>query len=80
MKESTRYTKIIAWSEEDHCYVGRNTCLVLGRCHGKDEQAVCGELCQIVEEAIALYGKDGKPLPPSASGRDFANKMHCAAG
>lgn len=32
------------------------------------------ELCQVVEEAIALH-KDEKPLPPLTSGRDFANKM-----
>ena len=35
------------------------------------------ELCQIVDEVIELYHQDGKPLPlpPSTSGRDFANKM-----
>jgi hypothetical protein len=52
---------------------------VLGGCHGKDEKMVFDELCQLVEEAIALYRKDGKPLPPSTSGRDFANKMQCVA-
>ena len=40
---------------------------------------VFDELCEIVEEAIALYGKDGKPLPPATSGRDFANKMQNVA-
>lgn len=30
---------------------------------------------KIVEEAIALYRQDGKPLSPPPSGRDFANKM-----
>lgn len=33
------------------------------------------ELCQIVDEAIALYHDAGKPLPPPTSGRDYANKM-----
>jgi hypothetical protein len=42
---------------------------------GDDEQAVFSELCQIVEEAIALYERDGKSLPPPTSGRDFANRM-----
>jgi len=37
------------------------------------------ELCRIVEEAIDLYRKDGKPLPPPTSGRDFANKMQNVA-
>jgi hypothetical protein len=28
-----------------------------------------------VEETIELYKKDGKPLPPPTSGKDYANKM-----
>jgi len=79
MKESAKYAKIIEWSEEDQCYVGSAPGLVLGGCHGQDERAVFEELCQIVEEAIALYQKDGKLLPPPTSGRDFANKMQHVA-
>ena len=79
MKESAKYAKIVEWSEEDQCYVGSAPGLVLGGCHGKDEKAVFDELCQIVEEAIVLYQKDGKPLPPATSGRDFANKMQHVA-
>ena len=37
------------------------------------------ELCQVVEDAIALYHQDGKPLPRQTSGRDFANKMQHVA-
>ena len=29
----------------------------------------------LLKEAIALYERDGKPLPPPTSGRDFANRM-----
>ena len=75
MKESARYAKIVEWSEEDQCYVGSSPVLVYGGCHGADEAKVFAELCQVVEEAIALYHKDGKPLLPTTSGRDFANKM-----
>ncbi len=32
------------------------------------------ELCLIVEEAIELYRKDRKPLPPATPGRDIANR------
>jgi hypothetical protein len=35
--------------------------------------------CQIVEGTIALYERDGKPLPPPTSGRDFANRMQSVA-
>ncbi len=75
MKESTRYVKIVEWSDEDHCYVGSSPGLLFGGCHGDDERQVFEQLCLIVEETIRLYHEDGKPLPPPTSGRDFANKM-----
>ena len=79
MRESARYAKIIEWSEEDQCYVGSSPGLIDGGCHGQDEEAVFSELCSVVEEAIALYHRDRKPLPPATSGRDFANKMQNVA-
>jgi predicted RNase H-like HicB family nuclease len=79
MKDSAKYVKIVEWSEEDQCYVGSAPGLLYGGCHGDDEKAVFVELCQIVEEVIDIYRKDGKPLPPSTSGRDFANKMQQVA-
>ena len=75
MKESARYVKIVEWSEDDHCFVGSCPGLLFGGCHGDDEKAVFSELCEIVEEAIDLCKKDGKPLPPPTSGKDYANKM-----
>jgi len=30
--------------------------------YGPDEKAVFEQLCQVVDEAIALYHQDGKPL------------------
>jgi predicted RNase H-like HicB family nuclease len=79
MKTSARYAKIIEWSEEDGCYVGSAPGLILGGCHGSNEKEVFSELCQIVDEAIELYEQDGKPLPPSTSGRDYANRMQSVA-
>ena len=75
MKESARYAKIVEWSEEDQCYVGSSPGLIYAGCHGQDEQAVFSELCAVVEEAISLYHRDGKELPPPTSGRDLANKL-----
>ena len=87
MKESARYAKRVEWSEEDRCFVaqgqagalGSSPGLVYGGCHGQDERAVFDELCQVVEEAIALFQQDGKALPPPTSGRDYANKMQSVA-
>ena len=78
MKDSTRYVKIVEWSDEDRCYVGSAPGLIYGGCHGDDERAVFDELCQIVDEAIELYRADGKPLPPATSGRDLANTLSVA--
>ena len=79
MKDSAKYVKIVEWSEEDQCYVESAPGLIFGGCHGSDEKAVFAELCRIVEEAIDLYKADGKPLPPSTSGRDYANKLQSVA-
>ncbi len=75
MKESARYAKIVEWSDEDQCFVGSAPGLIYGGCHGNDERQVFEELCSIVEEIIELYKRDGKPLPPATSGKDYANKM-----
>ena len=67
MRDSAKYAKIIEWSEEDQCYVGSAPGLIYAGCHGEDERGVFDDLCRIVEEAIVLYRKDGKPLPPATS-------------
>lgn len=79
MKDSAKYVKIVEWSEEDQCYVGSAPGLIYGGCHGSDEKEVFDELCQIVEEAVELYKKDSRPLPPPTSGRDFATKIQSVA-
>ena len=79
MRESARYAKIVEWSEEDQCFVGSAPGLLLGGCHGPDEVEVFAELCRIVEEAIELYQREGKPLPPPTAGRGLANtRQHLA--
>ena len=75
MKESARYVKIVEWSDDDQCFVGSCPGLLYGGCHGDDEQAVFAELCDLVEEIIAVYKKDNKRLPPATCGTDYANKM-----
>lgn len=77
--ESARYAKIVEWSDEDRCYVGSSPGLLYGGCHGDDERKVFNELCDVVEETIALYHRDGKPLPPPTSNRDLANRLQDVA-
>ena len=69
MKDSARYVKVVEWSDEDQCYVGSAPGLIYGGCHGPDEKVVFEKLCVIVDEAIALYRQEGKPLPASTGGQ-----------
>ncbi len=75
MSDSARYIKIVEWSDVEGCYVGSSPGLFYGGCHGDDEQLVFAELCQIVEETIELYHKDGKPLPPPTAGQVIAERI-----
>jgi predicted RNase H-like HicB family nuclease len=75
MKDSATYAKVVEWSEEDQCYVGRAPGLVYCGCHGDDERAVFDELCQIVDEIIETYHQDGVALPPATSGKILADKF-----
>jgi len=52
MKESARYARIVEWSNEDECYVGRSSGLFYGGCHGDDELQVFVELCRIVHRFV----------------------------
>jgi predicted RNase H-like HicB family nuclease len=72
MNDRPRYTKLVAWSDEDQCFIGICPGLFYGGCHGDDERQVLDELCQIVDEVIALDHADGKPLPPPTSSRPLA--------
>lgn len=72
MKDSARYSKVVAWSEEDQCYIGYAPGLIFGGCcHGSDEKSVFTELCDIVEEVIEADIADGMDLPPPTAGYHY---------
>ena len=80
MKESDKYLKIVEWSEEDHCYIGTCPGLFLGGCHGDDEATVYKDLCKLVEENIALYKTDKKPLPRPTRKKEYSGKFLLRVG
>lgn len=63
-KEADLYKKIVYWSDEDDCFIGRCPELMYGGVHGKDALKVFKELNVAVEEVIEIYKEDGTPLPP----------------
>lgn len=75
MSKGDKYVKIVEWSEEDNCFIGSCPELFYAGCHGTKAQAVFNELCQIVEENILLFEKEGKILPDPMSGKEFVNAM-----
>ncbi len=75
MSDGDKYVKLVEWSDNDGCFIGSCPELVYGGCHGQDPRAVFHELCQIVDETVELYKRDGKPLPTPLSGKDFVNAM-----
>jgi predicted RNase H-like HicB family nuclease len=75
VKESSRYIKLVEWSEEDQCFVGQCPGVIGPCCHGADETEVYRELCQIVDEWIDNMKRDGKPLPPPTAGRNVARQI-----
>jgi predicted RNase H-like HicB family nuclease len=78
MKSELRYAKIVEWSAEDQCFVGSAPGLIYGGCHGDDEQQVFNDLCRIVDDVVALYVAEGKPLPTPAIG--VIEKLEAALG
>jgi len=80
MKQSDRYLKIVEWSEADNCYVGRLPGLAFGGVHGDDEVEVYRELCEVLDDIIAMHNKDGDPLPPPTAGRSYSGKFNLRVG
>ena len=60
------YLKFVRWSEKDKVYVGYCPDLFIGgACHGKDENKVYAELCELVDEDMAQRRRAKQPLPPN---------------
>ena len=74
-KKSDKYIKIIAWSEEDECYVGRCPDIMMVGVHGNDEVEVYRELSQAVDEWVEIHEEDGIPLPKPSIAKEFGGKF-----
>lgn len=62
MKASDQYHKWVEWSEEDQVYIGRCPDLITG-VHGDNPVTVYRELCETIEDVIAHFQREGRPLP-----------------
>ncbi|MCX7046000.1 MAG: toxin-antitoxin system HicB family antitoxin [Candidatus Sumerlaeota bacterium] len=75
MRSSDRYIKVVEWSEEDQCYIGRCPGLMLGGIHGMDERKVYKELCQVVDEWIEIHQEENISLPRATIGRRYSGRV-----
>ena len=73
--ETHKYSLLVQWSEEDGAWIGTCPELFYGGVHGEDREKVYAELCQVVDEHIEIFKKDGVELPPSLAGKKFSGKF-----
>src|ERR1700733_12321610 len=69
------YTLLVEWSDEDQLWIGTCPELFFGGVHGTDQKKVYTELCQAVEEHIAIANETGATLPKAFAGREFSGKF-----
>ena len=75
MNDSAKYLKIVEWSDEDQCFIGQCPGVIGPCCHGDNEKEVYKELCEIVDEWLALWKREGKPLPSPTYGKGIIQKL-----
>ena len=64
MKASDQYLKLVYWSDEDGCYIGRSPGLFHGGVHGDDEADVFQQLIVAIEDVVETCEKEDMELPP----------------
>jgi predicted HicB family RNase H-like nuclease len=77
---AARYLKIVEWSDEDKCFVGRCPGLFFGGCHGSDESKVYRQLCALVEEHVAELLAHKEALPAATAGKAYSGKFVVRVG
>jgi hypothetical protein len=62
VKDSDRYHKWVAWSDEDQVCIGKCPDLITG-IHGGDPVSLYSELREVIDEVIAHFQAEGRSLP-----------------
>jgi hypothetical protein len=65
MNPQDKYLKFVQWSKADELYIGYCPDLFPsgGVCHNEVEIGAYAQLCEIVEDVVSDYLRDGVPLP-----------------
>ncbi len=73
--EARRYLKVVEWSNEDGVYIGSAPPIIGHCCHGATEAEVLRQLTVIVEEWVAIFLQDGRPLPAPSAGKVYSGRF-----
>ena len=80
MKKRNQYLRIVEWSEEDQCFIGRVPGLTMGGVHGKNEAKVYEKLGTLIDEWIEIHKADGAPLPRATAGKKYSGRFNIRLG
>ena len=80
MKKRNQYLRVVEWSEEDQCFIGRVPGLAMGGVHGKNEAKVYEKLGSLIDEWIEIHEADGVPLPPATAGKKYSGRFNIRLG
>lgn len=75
MKKHSNYLKVVEWSEEDKCFIGTCPGLFEGGVHGKNEEKVFHELCEVADNVISTMKKEGMKLPKPTANKKYSGKI-----
>jgi len=80
MKSSDQYLKLVFWSDEDQCYIGKSPGLFYGGVHGDDEADVFERLVIAIEDTVETSEKEGIELPPPTVNKSYSGKFNLRVG
>ncbi len=74
-KNADKYLKVVEWSDKDNCYIGTAPGLFDGGVHGKNEEKVFKDLCDVIDDVIKTMRETGMPLSKPTVNRNFNGKI-----
>jgi len=77
---SDAYIRIVEFSDEDGCYIGRSPGLFLGGVHGDDEVQVYQDLVCAIQDWVESAEREGFDLPPPTAGKTYSGKFNLRVG
>jgi predicted HicB family RNase H-like nuclease len=80
MKRSDQYLRLVYWSDEDQCYIGRSPGLFFGGVHGDNEVRVFKELVEVIDDWVETCEKEGMELPPPTANKAYSGKFNLRTG